>query len=186
VVVAEAAKPTDVPELVESYQPDLMLLDFTMPQGTALDVLWQLSTSAGSVKPVILTASISREQIVEALRLGAVGILLKSSAAEVLFRCIRAVMEGQYWVDRDSAADLVRAIQSQKTRPAGRLQISQAEQRILERLAIGAPNKVIARDLGIAEQTVKNHLSRLYDRFEVGNRMELVSRVRQLGLISRN
>jgi DNA-binding NarL/FixJ family response regulator len=185
-IVAEAGGLADAANIVDAHRPDLLLLDFAMPQGTALDVLRQLGASAGAVRPVILTASISREQIVEALRLGAVGVLLKSSAAELLFRCIRVVMEGHYWVDRDSAADLVRAMRLQETQAAGQAQLSQAEWRILERVALGAPNKLIARDLGIAEQTVKNHLSRLYERFDVGNRTELVSRARQLGLISRN
>jgi DNA-binding NarL/FixJ family response regulator len=185
-IVAEAGSPADAANIVDAHRPDLLLLDFTMPTGTALDVLRQLGPSAGSVKPVILTASISRDQVVEALRLGAVGILLKSSAAELLFQCIRVVMEGQYWVDRGSAADLVSAMRSQETGAAGQPQLSQVERRMLEQLALGAPNKMIARDLGVAEQTVKNHLSKLYERFDVGNRMELISRVRQLGLISRN
>jgi two-component system nitrate/nitrite response regulator NarL len=197
-MVGEAASAAGVVELVRDTQPDVLLLDYAMPAGGALKVLEDLRDARLVTRAVILTAGMGREAAREVLRLGARGILLKSCATDLLFRCIRAIVEGQYWIDNATTADLVHALQLHDPRmhdpqpydeqmhaeTCAVSSISETDRRVLAALARGASNKVIARELGIAEQTVKNHLSRLFERLQAANRVELVLRARRQGLIA--
>jgi two-component system nitrate/nitrite response regulator NarL len=188
-VVGEAASATGVSELVAALQPDVLLLDYYMPGGGAPQVLRELRDARLATRSIILTAGIGREAALEALRLGARGVLLKASAIEVLFRCIRAIVEGQYWIDGETTADLVEALRAENDRVSiegcAVSPVSATDRRVLAALARGCSNKVIARELGIAEQTVKNHLSHLFERMHASNRLELVVRARREGLIAR-
>ena len=84
--------------------------DLAMPRVSGLDVLRQLTSEVARPRVVLLTASIDRDDIVVALRLGAAGVLLKTAATELLFKCLRTVMSGGYWVDRDTVGSLVDAL----------------------------------------------------------------------------
>src|SRR5512132_2325488 len=95
-VVGEAASGLEAIQVVRAHAPDVLLLDLTMPDGSGLDVLRTLNESRAAVRTILLTAGVEREQIVEALQLGARGLVLKHSATPVLHRCIRAVAAGEY------------------------------------------------------------------------------------------
>jgi DNA-binding NarL/FixJ family response regulator len=179
--VAEGLDGGQVLELVSRTNPELLLIDLsTLSNGHA--TLRQLKEADHATRAVIMAEKISREESLETLRLGAHGVLLKTAAVELLFRCIRAVMQGQCWVDRQTAGDVVSTLKIRerldpRSGDAG-AKLSLAEDRLLGVLQCGSSNKSIARQLGIAEQTVKNHLSRLYERFDVTNRLELVLKLR--------
>ena len=99
-VVAEAESGFGVVGIVQQSRPDVLLLDLALPGIGGMDVLRELAGLKMGVKCVVLTAAISDEAIVEALRLGAVGVLVKTVATELLFKCVRSVMAGKYWVGR--------------------------------------------------------------------------------------
>src|SRR5262245_21713834 len=86
--------------LTLQLKPDVLLLDMAIPRGIAMDVLRRLAETHTDTRTIVLTASIETDGIVEAIQLGARGVVLKESAAEHLFKAIRMVMAGEYWVDR--------------------------------------------------------------------------------------
>src|SRR5215469_5250965 len=111
-IVGEATDGRRALELTRKLNPDILLLDLVMPHLTGLETLRELAGSATPVRTIVLTASIEKEQIVQALQLGARGILLKDASTDVLLAGIRAVMNGQFWVGQDKVTDLVEILRS--------------------------------------------------------------------------
>jgi len=175
-VVGEAGDGGEAVTLVRELEPDVLLLDVAMPRMNGLDVVRELASST-SCRIVLLTAAIERRQIVEALHFGARGVLLKQTAINLLYKCIRAVMSGEYWVDRASVADLVQAIREShqaEAAPARRkFNLTPREMQVIARVVAGCPNKEIAQQFSISENTVKHHLSNIFDALGVSNRVEL-------------
>ena len=174
-VVGEAASGQAAVHMVAELNPDVLLLDLAMPDGSGLEVLRTLHQIRARVRTILLTAGIERDEIVEALQLGARGLVLKHSATPLLHKCIRAVMAGEYWLGHDRIPDLIQAIRSlgpsAPVSPARTL--TERELKVIAAVVEGATNREIAEKLGMSEQTVKNHLSHIYDKVGVSNRLEL-------------
>ena len=176
-VVGEAPDGFVAVQLTKDLNPDVLLLDLAMPRMNGLDVLKELANTATQVKTVLLTGAIEREETVEVLRLGARGVVLKESPTELLYKCIRAVMKGEYWVGRDRVGDLMESLRriehvpAREAAPASRL--TPRELQVIAAIIEGATNKDIGKKFGLSEQTVKNHLSNIFDKLGVSNRLEL-------------
>src|SRR5438128_2279578 len=112
VVVGEAKDGAEAVTLASRLKPDIVLLDVAMPRVTGLAALEELGKLSDTTKVILLTAAIERADIVAALQLGARGVIMKEVATELLFKGIRRVMEGQYWVGREGVADLVETLKS--------------------------------------------------------------------------
>ena len=97
-VVGEACDGEEAIKLVRELKPDILLLDFRMPRRPGLEALRELARSSIPVRTIILAAEVERAEIVEAIQLGARGVVLKDSASEVLVDCICSVMAGRYWI----------------------------------------------------------------------------------------
>jgi two-component system nitrate/nitrite response regulator NarL len=175
-VVGEAADGAEAVALVRQLRPDVLLLDLAMPRMNGLDTIRELTASC-ACRIVLLTAHIEKRQILEALQLGARGILLKQTAINLLFKCIRAVMNDEYWVDRASVADLVLAVrqspQAMSVPARKQFNLTPREMQVIARVVAGCPNKEIAQQFSISENTVKHHLSNIFDTLGVSNRVEL-------------
>jgi len=177
-VVGEAADGLEAVRLAERLRPDVLLLDLAMPRLPGIEVLRELAASPGAARIILLTAAIEKEQIVEALQLGARGVVLKESASQLLLKSIRRVVTGEYWVGRDRVSDLVSCLrqltaasrQQERERSFG---LTPRELEIVSAIVAGAANKDIARQLSISEDTVKHHLTNIYDKLGVSNRLEL-------------
>lgn len=174
-VVAEGGSGADALRLVDAMKPDVLLLDLALPDMTGLDVLRKLNAQASKVRVVLLTASADKQQATDALMLGARGLVTKESATPLLYKCIRAVMAGEYWLGQGRLPDVIDALRELGTRrqPTPAETLTGRELRIIAAIVEGGTNRQVAEQLGLSEQTVKNHLSIVYDKLGVSNRLEL-------------
>lgn len=176
-VIGEAADGVDAVQKARALRPDVLLLDVAMPRMNGLEALQELEDLGPPTRVVLLTAAIEPEEALVALRRGAAGIVLKETATQILYRCVRAVTAGEFWVGHERIADLMQSIRkldraaSGDAPPAERLTRRQFQ--VIAAVVDGASNKEISGQLGISEQTVKNQLSRIFDLLGVSSRLEL-------------
>jgi two-component system nitrate/nitrite response regulator NarL len=176
-VIGEAGNGRETIRLATELRPDILLLDLLMPVTPGLAVLRQLSSLMPSVRTLLLTAYADDAEIVEALQLGARGIVMKQSATELLFRSLRAVMAGECWIGRDCVGHLVdrlRATSCAHEAPTRRatLQFTPRQRQIISAILAGSTNRDIGQQFSISPTTVKYHLTHLYDKAGVSNRLE--------------
>jgi DNA-binding NarL/FixJ family response regulator len=176
---ADAAGAIDA---VARHLPDVMVLDLRMPGGNGLDVLRQLSGRYPGCRRVLLTAAISDAEVAEAVRLGAMGLVMKEASPDVLLKCVRSVYDGTPCIDRDGAASGARPA-TIGSAPGSNDSLTQREAEILRMVALGLRNKVIAERLSISDGTVKVHLHNIYQKLGVDGRLELVLAAQQKGLL---
>lgn len=167
---------------VRELDPDVLVLDLRMPGMDGLDVLRELKRNALPVKPVVLTAADS-ERVVEAIELGARGVVLKDMAPALLLRAVREVHEGGTWIERGAASDTVdRLLQRQAANDQRFQRLTPREIEVARLVAQGLPNKVVAEKLAITEGTVKLHVHHVYGKLGVDGRMALVRYLQSRGL----
>jgi DNA-binding NarL/FixJ family response regulator len=187
-VVAEVGDGRDVARVSRSLNPELLLLDVALPGISGLDVLRDLASDQTGPRTVLVTASIEPADMIVALRLGAAGILMKTAATELLFKCLRAVLAGEYWVGRDTVGSLVEALANLQTRSSasrGRpFGLTARELDVLALIATGASNKFIASQLCLSEETVKHHVTNIFEKTGQSSRVELALFATHCGLLA--
>jgi len=176
-IIGEAADGLEAVQLTTQLHPDVLLLDLLMPNSPGMDTIRELASSPLPVRIVVLSSSISKEQIVQALQLGARGILQKGSVDE-LGKAIAAVLEGQYWIGGKSISNVVQVITElsatlSDARPAKSYGLTPRELEMVRLVAQGCSNREIANQLNISEETVKKHLANVFDKVGMSNRVEL-------------
>jgi DNA-binding NarL/FixJ family response regulator len=175
-VVGTASDGQEAIDLVRSAVPDVLLLDLDMPRCPGLDVLRELAEPPVRTRTIVLAATTDDGRAVEALRLGARGILPKDTTLSLLVKCIRLVKAGQYWVGREAVSTLVSALRhvpGGRDRSPALFGLTGRQIEIIKALTTGATNRDIARQLGISEDTVKQHITTAFDKCGVSSRVEL-------------
>ena len=172
-LVGEAASGRDGIDLVKRLHPDLLLLDLNMRDLSGLDVLKAIKACDLETRVVMVTVSDQAEDLVAALRGGADGYLLKDMEPEQMLESVEAAAAGRVIVS-EALTHLLAAAIRQHTRPdgAGAAGLTDQETRILELIAAGLSNKVIAKTLEIAEGTVKVHVKHILRKLGMRSRVE--------------
>ena len=177
-VVGYAADGAETVRLARDLKPDVLLLDLAMPRMGGLDTLRALATARSRVRTLLVTGAIARADVVTALQLGARGIVLKDATPELLFKSINVVMRGEYWINGAAVTDVIAAFREacppEMTPPAPRpFDLTKRELEIVVAVAAGRSNREIGDQFGISKDTVKHHLTAIFDKVGVSSRVEL-------------
>ena len=182
-VVGQAQDGQEVLDVLQQYEPDILLLDLKMPGLDGLGTLQRLQAARIRTRVIVLTASDDKNEFVQAMKLGTSGIVLKQTATDLLIKSIRKVHAGEIWLDSHTTAAVIRQFvsaeevpppsQTPAPRERERSPLSQREREIVALVAQGFKNKEMAEKMFISEQTVKNHLHNIFDKLGVSDRLEL-------------
>lgn len=182
-VVARCRDGEEALREVRAQQPDVLVLDVRMPRVDGLEVLRTLRQEEIPTRVVLLTAAVEEEELVEALRLGVGGVVLKEMAPHLLLEAMREVHSGGSWLDKGSVSRIVTKLlhESEGRKEAAQL-LTPRELEIVRMVARGLRNRAIAEQLLISEGTVKIHLHNIYQKLAVDGRLELAVYAQAKGL----
>lgn len=169
---------------VRRARPDILVLDVRMPRRNGIEVLREIHREGIATRVVLLTAEISDEEVLEAVRLGVGGIILKEAAPRQLLQAVRHVAEGGEYIDETAVR---RALDKMLRREAGVADATRVltprEIELVKMVGVGLRNKQIAEKLGISEATVKIHLHSVYQKLGISGRVELSIYARDKSLV---
>jgi two-component system nitrate/nitrite response regulator NarL len=186
-IVGEATNGAEAITLAQRLKPDVLVLDVSMPRMTGLEALRELGVGNGhALRTILLTASIDRAGMLNAIRMGARGIVLKSAASQILIDAIRTVAGGDYWLDRERISnflDVVRRLSGPAALSTNPYGLTERQREIILGVVEGLNNREIAARLGISEHTAKHHLTQVFNKTGVSTRVELALLATQHGLV---
>ncbi len=166
-VVAAAADGDQAVSLAREHRPDVVLMDLRMPGMDGSEATRRLLEADPAIQVVILTSFSERDEILNALDAGAIGYLLKDAEPDELIRGVRAAAQGDSPLDPKAARTLIGSRNASPSHP-----LTDREREVLALVARGLPNKLIVRELGISEKTVKAHLTTVFQRIGVTDRVQ--------------
>jgi two-component system response regulator NreC len=181
-VVGEAADGREALKLARVLLPDIAVLDLSMPSLNGLDAAHEMRRIAPEIKTILLTMHTEKGYVLQALRAGAKGYVLKTQAAEDLIRAIREVSRGEVYLSPGVAVSVVDAY-LQKTDP-GADPLTPRERQILQLVAEGKSTKEIARILSISFKTAESHRNRMMKKLDIHEVAGLVRYAIRRGLVS--
>ena len=176
-VVGEAADGDEAITQTLELKPDILLLDLLMPRLPGLEALRAIMNGSPTVKILLLTSTITTQQIIEALQIGARGIVLKDALTGDLQTAIKTVVAGDYWIGGKRVVNLLSALH-ELTQKAAQPQhktygLTPRELDVVGAIVEGCSNRDIAKQFNLSEETVKRHLSNIFDKTGVSTRLEL-------------
>lgn len=176
-VVGEASDGDEAVASTIQLEPDILLLDVMMPRMPGLEAMREIMNGTPTVKILLLTSTITTQQVIEALQIGARGIVLKDALASHLKTAIRTVMAGDYWIGGKRVVNLVAALRDlmqQAVEPQRKTYgLTPRELEVVGCIVEGCSNRDIAKQFSLSEETVKRHLSNIFDKTGVSTRLEL-------------
>jgi two-component system, NarL family, response regulator LiaR len=168
-VAGEAGGGVEAAAQAERLAPDVVLLDMVMPEGDGLEALRRIRSGRGTPRVVVLTSFPADDRVVEAMRAGAAGYLLKDAQPAELLAAIRSAHSGGSPLHPEAAARLVGEL---RRPPDPAAELTGRERQVLELVARGMPNKAIALQLSLSEKTVKAHVSAILRKLDVTDRTQ--------------
>ncbi|HWP86061.1 MAG TPA: response regulator transcription factor [Terriglobia bacterium] len=174
-VVGQSRTVSEARPLISKSAPDIVLVELHMSGQSGLDLLRELPSLSMRTRAIATAEGETREEIVEAMRLGAKGFILKQTVPELFLKCLRKVYAGEIWLDGRFAEAVLRAFGSlqPEAKGDGKSELSAREMEVIELVVQGYKNRDIAEKLFISEKTVKNHLSAIFNKLGVADRLEL-------------
>lgn len=178
VVVASAANGEEAHRLAVEHRPDVVLMDLSMPEVDGIEATRRILGDDPGITVLVLTSFSDRARVLEALDAGALGYLLKDSEPDDLLRAVRAAARGEAPID----PRVTRALLERRASGRAPTELTEREREVLALVAQGLANKLIARRLGIAEKTVKAHLTNVFARIGVTDRTQAALWARSHGI----
>jgi two-component system, NarL family, nitrate/nitrite response regulator NarL len=187
-VIGEAGSGEETISVVRNAKPDLLLLDLSMPRLSGIDVLRELQAGGDTPRVIVLAGVVEKPQLFTAVQLGVRGVVLKDSTTELLFEAIMCVISGQHWLGKTLVTDLMEMVGklARESRGAGfkhPFGLTPREREVLALVVAGLANKEIACKCAVSEETIKHHLTRMFDKVGASNRLELAMIATQSGLM---
>lgn len=179
-IVGEASNGAEALDRVAELNPDVVLMDLVMPVMDGVTAIARIRQAYPGTEVIALTSVLEDASVVNAVRAGAIGYLLKDTEADELCRAIKAAASGQVQLSPKAAERLMREIRA----PESPEKLTERETEVLRLLAHGKANKEIAADLHIGETTVKTHVSNIMMKLEVSSRTQAALYAVHIGLIS--
>ena len=179
-VVGQAGNPNEALTLIALTQPDIILLEYDPEIGFGFDVFPEINKAWPQARMMLVTGSKDRQTYLQAVKNGILGIVSKAQSPEVLLKAIRKVHLGEVWIEHSLIANIVtNSFQGQSDPVVDSVsevinQLSEREREIIQFIGRGLKNKQIASQLCIAETTVRHHLTRIYSKLGVSDRLELL------------
>jgi two-component system response regulator DevR len=171
-IIGEAANAAEARQLVTTLQPQVVLLDVRLPDGSGLDLCREFKSLTPAIRALVLTSFADAQLLLDALAAGADGYLLKESDAHRIVNAIHTVCRGGTVFDPGSARRLVEAAR-RDPQPEARLhELTPGERRVLAGVASGQTDKEVAAQLGLQAKTVRNHLDRIFQKLGVHTRTQ--------------
>jgi RNA polymerase sigma factor (sigma-70 family) len=186
-VVGEAADGASAVETVQRTRPDLVLMDIRMPGVDGLEATRRLLQTTAGLKVLVLTTYDADEYVLDAMRAGAAGFLLKDLRKGQLVRAVRQAAAGDLVFDPSITRRLIETVADRsRARSEARsalVQLTERELEVLKLMATGLTNSELAADLSVSESTVKTHVARILDKLEVRDRVQAVILAFESGLV---
>jgi len=184
--VGHAGSVAEAKPLIAKSQPDIVLLDLRLSAQNGLDLLREVPNLHPTAKVIAVTGAEAEDEGVDAIRSGARGYLVKQTSTELFLKCIRKVHAGEIWLNGKMTEAVISAFGSQQpgSKIDGKNELSRREMEVIELVIQGYKNKDIAQKLFISEKTVKNHLSAIFNKLGVTDRLELTLYVFERRLFS--
>src|SRR6185436_484755 len=178
-ILGEAGDGKKAIEMARQLQPDIVLMDLLMPVLGGVEATAQIRREMPDVEVIALTSVLEDKSVVEAIRAGAIGYLLKDTESDELIRAIKAAAAGQVQLSPKAAARLMREVRT----PDNPETLTDRETDVLRLLAMGQSNKEIAQTLSIGEKTVKTHVSNVLAKLDVTSRTQAALYAVRIGLV---
>jgi DNA-binding NarL/FixJ family response regulator len=181
-VVGQARDGDEAVSLTLTAQPDVVVLDVRMPEKDGMAVLPELARAAPGVHCLMLSGFGDLDLVLQAIKLGAAGYVLKDAGMDELLRAIRAISRGESALDPVVTARLIKVHQELQQGDHGIKDLTPAEVGVLKLLTRGLSNRGLAAELGVSVRTVTTHIRHILDKLGVDNRVQAALYARELGL----
>jgi DNA-binding NarL/FixJ family response regulator len=182
-VVGEAGDGQEAVAAVASLEPDVALIDLVMPNVDGLEAIERIRASNAATRVIVLTSFADEDKMLPAVRAGAVGYLLKDLDPQELVAAIRTVHGGETLLHPAVIRELVREVAGDEREPRAENPLTRREREVLALIAHGRANKAIAFELGVAEKTVKTHVSNILGKLGVSDRTQAALYAVREGLV---
>jgi NarL family two-component system response regulator LiaR len=182
-VVAEAADGEEAVAAAEQTKPDVVLLDLVMPRLSGVEAIGRIRDVSPESRVIVLTSFFDDDKLFPAVRAGAAGYLLKDVQPQELVRAIKIVHDGNALLAPEVASRVLNELAAAPERARSADMLTARELEVLELIAHGLPNKVIARELSVSEKTVKTHVSNILGKLGLTDRTQAALYAVREGLV---
>jgi two-component system nitrate/nitrite response regulator NarL len=177
-IVGEASDAQGAVQLIRQIEPDILLADLGLSRGFESHAAIRFASAVSPARIVVTVNAIERSQVVEAFRLGAEGVVLRTSPPQVVLQKIRSAMAGECWLERENVEILVEAFRELLCQSNGATSqkdygLTRRELDIITKIVSGRSNRQVGEDFSISERTVKHHLTNIFGKIGVSSRLQL-------------